>query len=205
MVIVSAAPWLLLVTRRAGKWFSRWVIGQMCVGILDCPHLNPDTSRLETRWSSILMWYCKGSFLLYEWLVFLCHVWAQTEHQIWLGKEFFSPKVRVEGNLCCLCMQDSAYRLCMRIWGCIIKYIACLSGGLVGCWHFCLWYLVLLTSENWNALVKLWSSWSIQQCLGRAWEPVVYKFFLFLNFMKFSFSSCSWYKIEPPACPFPVH
>lgn len=43
MVIVSAAPWFLLVTGRVGKLFSQWVTGQGCVGILDCLHLNPDT------------------------------------------------------------------------------------------------------------------------------------------------------------------
>lgn len=51
-------------------------------------------TRLETRWSSTLMWWCKGSFLLREWLVFLVHVSVQAEHEIW----FPLPKSDLRGT-----------------------------------------------------------------------------------------------------------
>lgn len=70
----------------------------------------------------------------------------------------------------------SVYVQCCRLCedlGLHYQFKACLFRGLAACWCFCLWHLMLLASESWNALIQLQFLGSIQQCLGRAWEPVV--------------------------------
>lgn len=158
-------------------WLVQWkktesVDGRCFVVAKHCCCFNPPYMLAVFSSTGAVPWYSWDDFCYVSGWCFLFMSGSKQSTRFISGRSFFPQNFElretfvasVYGWCCKLCEDLSLY----------YQFRACLFRGLAACWCFCLWHLILLASESWNALIRLQTLGSIQQCLGKAWECVVY-------------------------------